>query len=108
MDIEIIHLLRVSGQLDALTSADYEQRLNQLIAAGARRLILDLGALTYISSAGLRALLATSRSLMAQNGAAVYVNLQPNVREVFEMTGLLGVLTVCDSLSEAFARVQGA
>lgn len=111
MDIEItlqddVHVLKVSGQLDALSGADYEQRLNRLVAEGARRLVVDFGPLVYISSAGLRALLNTSKPLLAQGGALVYANLQPSVREVFEMTGLLSLFNVCDSLPEAIALVQ--
>lgn len=111
MDINItlqddIHVLKVSGQLDALSGADYEQRLNHLVAEGARRLILDFGPLVYISSAGLRALLNTSKPLLAQGGILVYIHLQPSVREVFEMTGLLSLFKVCDSLPEAIALVQ--
>lgn len=111
MDIEItfqgdLHVLKVSGQLDALSSADYEQRLNRLVAEGARQLVVDFGPLVYISSAGLRALLNTSKPLLAQGGALVYVNLQPGLREVFEMTGLLSLFRVCDSLPEAIAAVQ--
>lgn len=111
MDIEItfqgdLRVLKVSGQLDALSSADYEQSLNRLVAEGARQLVVDFGPLVYISSAGLRALLNTSKPLLAQGGALVYVNLQPGVREVFEMTGLLSLFRVCDSLPEAIAAVQ--
>jgi anti-anti-sigma factor len=111
MDIEItfqddIHVLKVSGQLDALSGADYEQRLNRLVAEGARQLVVDFGPLVYISSAGLRALLNTSKPLMAQGGALVYTNLQPSVREVFEMTGLLSLFRVCDSLARGDRPVQ--
>ncbi|WP_295409473.1 STAS domain-containing protein [uncultured Thiocystis sp.] len=111
MDIEVtfqenIHVLKVSGQLDALTAPDYEQRLNRVIAAGAQRLVVDFGALVYISSAGLRALLNTTKPLMAHGGSLIYVNLQPGVREIFEMTGLLSLFHVCDSMPEALAEIS--
>lgn len=67
---------------------------------------MDFGPLVYISSAGLRALLNTSKPLLAQGGVVAYANLQPGVREVFEMTGLLSLFMVCDSLPEALAMVQ--
>lgn len=113
MDIDVtlqdgIHVLKISGQLDALSGPDYEQRVNRLVAEGARRLVIDFEPLIYISSAGLRALLNTSKPLMTQGGALVYANLQPSVREVFEMTGLLSLFKVCDSLPEAIALVQAS
>ncbi|MBK5941124.1 STAS domain-containing protein [Halochromatium roseum] len=101
-----LHVLTISGQLDALSGPDYEQQINRLVAEGARRLVVDFGPLVYISSAGLRALLNTSKPLMAQGGVLVYANLQPSVREIFDMTGLLSLFQVCDSVAEAIALVQ--
>ncbi len=107
MDIQItqeqsISVVTVSGKLDALTAPEYEQSLGRLIHAGVEQIIVDFSGLLFISSAGLRALLNTGKPLQARQGKIVYAALQEPVREVFEMTGLLGLFDVADSLEQAF------
>lgn len=92
----------VAGKLDALTAPAYEQALDRLMADGANRVIVDFSALEFISSAGLRALLNTTKPMQERGGKLIYAALQGAVWEVFEMTGLLTVFEVCDSLEQAF------
>ncbi|EXJ15670.1 STAS domain-containing protein [Imhoffiella purpurea] len=110
MNIEItqqadISIVTVTGKLDALTAPEYERRLGRLIEEGAQRIVVDFGPLVYVSSAGLRALLNTTKPLQARGGRIVYANLQEPVREVFEMTALLTLFRVHDSLADALADV---
>ena len=100
------HVVSVTGKLDAVSAGDYEKVVSQLIAEDKTRLVVDFANLSYISSAGLRVLLSTAKQLKPKGGAVVFANLQDNVREVFEMTGLLSLFRVCDSLPEAIAAVQ--
>jgi anti-anti-sigma factor len=110
MDIQIttendVRIVRVNGKLDALSAARYEQVLNKAIAAGAERLVVDCQGLHYVSSAGLRALLNTAKPLMAAGGQIIFAALQPPVRAVFEMTNLLAIFTVRDTVASALAEL---
>lgn len=81
-----------SGKLDAQTSPEFEEQIKGLIA-DKTKLILDLADLAYVSSAGLRAILATYKS-MSKHGSMVIRNAVPDVMDVFEMTGFVDLLNI--------------
>ena len=58
------------------------------------RVTLDFAGLDYLSSAGLRVLVGAQKQVVAAGGAMRIVNLADDVREVFEITGLIDVLDV--------------
>ena len=82
----------VEGRLDTVTAPQLEEALKTSLD-GVTRLTLDFSRLVYVSSAGLRVLL-TAQKRMAQKGKMVVKNLQETVREVFEVTGFTGILTI--------------
>jgi stage II sporulation protein AA (anti-sigma F factor antagonist) len=85
-----------TGQLNAITAT-----LAGTFDTGALHLVLNLAGLDFISSAGLRVLLATSKKLSRQNGKLVLCELQPAVRKVLEISGLLTVFVVAATEEEA-------
>ncbi len=91
----------VTGPLNAVTAPAAEATLASTIDAGVARLILNLAGVDYISSAGLRVLVATSKKLSRQNGKLVLCELQPPVREIFEISGLLTMFPVAATEAEA-------
>lgn len=97
----------LSGRLDAQTATDAQRTLWELIDGGATRLVLDLGAVEYVSSAGLRILLTTAKKLSGPDRKLVLCALQPDVRKVFATSGLLGVFTVTDDAAAATALATG-
>ena len=76
--------LAVAGRLDTNTAPELEAAVK---LDGVAALVFDFAGLDYISSAGLRILLAAKKSLMASGGAMSVVNANPSVRNVFEITG---------------------
>lgn len=83
----------IEGCLDTLTSPDLEAKLMPALN-GVETLLIDLKDLAYISSAGLRVLVSAAQSMDAQNGEIRIVNANPDVRNIFKMTGLISVLGV--------------
>jgi anti-sigma B factor antagonist/stage II sporulation protein AA (anti-sigma F factor antagonist) len=75
-----------------------------------RPLVLDLGAVDYIASVGLRVLVLASRQVRAQGGTIVVAALQPLVREIFEISKFTLVFpcfaSVADALADLSARPQ--
>jgi anti-anti-sigma factor len=82
----------VSGRLDMTSAARLEHELETLHAHGDRRVVLDLSRLDYLSSAGLRAILTAAKRLRESEGTLILVGIAGPVKEVFEMSGLSGVL----------------
>ena len=76
--------LAVSGRLDTNTAPDLEAAVK---LEGVAALVFDFAGLEYISSAGLRILLAAKKSLMASGGEMSVVNANESVKSVFEITG---------------------
>lgn len=86
------HTIAIEGSVDTVTAPELEAAIAALPDT-LERLILDFAAVDYVSSAGLRVLLAADQRLSA-SGALVLRNVNPDVREVFEMTGFDELLTL--------------
>ena len=84
--------LKIEGRLDTMTAPELETAINGLIDE-TKDLTLDMNALEYISSAGLRVLLAAQKK-MNQIGTMKLVGVCDAVMEVFEMTGFADILTI--------------
>lgn len=82
----------LEGRLDTGTAPDLEKELNGSLDH-VEELYLDFGGLDYVSSAGLRVLLATQK-VMNRQGKMILQNVNDNIMEVFEMTGFVDILTI--------------
>ncbi len=83
----VTRILALSGRLDTDTSADVELTLQDLLAAGERNFLVDLTGIGYVSSAGLRVLLATAKQLEGGKGSLRLCGLNPSVKQVFDVAG---------------------
>ncbi|NCC51174.1 MAG: anti-sigma factor antagonist [Spartobacteria bacterium] len=95
-------LLTVSGRLDAMTSMDFNQACENLLDEGCENIVVDLGALDYISSAGLRSLLVAGKRISADGGNLLLSRLTGMAREVFDISGFSSVFSVYDTVEAAF------
>ena len=84
--------IEISGRLDTTTAPVLDKTVNDDLA-GTKDLILDLKALEYISSAGLRVILGAQKK-MHVIGTMKVTNVCEAVMEVFEMTGFADILTI--------------
>ena len=84
-------IIEVTGRLDTITAPALDKTINENLD-GIKSLILDFKSLEYVSSAGLRVLLATQKKLQ-QVGEMKLKNVCEEVMEVFEMTGFADILT---------------
>lgn len=90
-----------AGQINSANAVAIESELLGYVDQGERRCVLDLGGLDYISSAGLRVVLMLAKRLRQHAGQLVLCGLQPQIHEVFEISGFLSLLTVVDARSNA-------
>jgi anti-sigma B factor antagonist len=84
--------IMLEGRLDTLTSPVLDERLKKLDAAGS--ITLDCAALEYVSSAGLRVLLAAHKRAKAAGGVLRIINVGEAVAEILDMTGFSEILTI--------------
>lgn len=85
-------MIKLSGRLDTMTAPELEAELKSCLA-GITKLTFDFSELEYISSAGLRVLLSTQKTMNKQ-GSMVIKAANENVNEVFEVTGFSDILTL--------------
>lgn len=94
-------VLIVSGRMDAENAPQFEEKCKECIAEGWTTLVADMGGLAYISSIGLRSFLNVAKTLQGKGGALRLCGLKGLVKQVFEITGLLQVFSVYDSVESA-------
>lgn len=84
--------VKLEGRLDTMTAPELEKSLADSLD-GITELTFDMEGLEYISSAGLRVLLATQKTMNKQ-GEMKVAHVQEMVMEVFEVTGFNDILTI--------------
>ncbi len=85
--------LVLEGRLDTTTAPQLESELRPVLADGVENLTVDLKALDYVSSAGLRVLLSAQK-IMNKQGEMTVRNVNEAVMEVFEVTGFVDLLNI--------------
>ena len=91
----------LSGRLDAAGAPEMESSCRQRIDEGARRLLLDMGGVEYVSSAGLRSLLVLAKAIKTAGGTMVLCGLTDTVREVMTISGFHNILTLATDRAAA-------
>ena len=82
----------IAGRLDTTTAPQLEAEFKQSLG-GVEKLTLDFANLEYLSSAGLRVLLAAQKTMNKQ-GEMIIKNVNETINEIFEVTGFIDILTV--------------
>ena len=100
-----VTLITLVGDIDGSTAPGVQA---DVLAAAAPdiKMILEMTQVPYMSSAGLRVLLAVYRQMTAQNGQVVLVGLVEEIKDTMSVTGFLDFFTTADSLEEAFAVLK--
>lgn len=86
--------ISLSGQLDTLSSVDFEKEVTQIIQSPSLWVVLDCGELTYISSAGLRLLLTLQKGMKGKGGTLCLKKVMPEIMDIFRITGFTSILTI--------------
>jgi stage II sporulation protein AA (anti-sigma F factor antagonist) len=93
------------GRLDFGAAASFQSELEKALAGGPSGMIIDCGGLDYVSSAGLRVFLLVSRAAKRAGVALAICNLNPPVKEVFDVSGFSQIITVCADRAAAVTKM---
>jgi stage II sporulation protein AA (anti-sigma F factor antagonist) len=102
-DICIVH---IKGRLDTASSAGVEKEISAHIAGGRRRMLLDFSDLHYVSSIGLRTVLVAAKRMNAEGGKLSLCSLNPQVAEVFSISGFASILDIHPTPESAEAKLR--
>jgi len=87
-------ILKVTGRLDANSCGNLDSHLSKLIENNAQRILVDIGSVDYISSAGLRVFISNAKKLKLSGGKISLCSIQPHVMEVFDMSGFSSIFDI--------------
>jgi len=93
-----------SGRLDGLTVDAFEHQTQSWIDQEKTFVIIDFKNLSYISSAGLRALLILAKSLQQHKARFALCSLSPQIREIFEISGFDQIIAIHEDCESALAK----
>lgn len=96
-----VEVITVSGRVDSSTAPEFERVLKETLEAGRHQIVLDLEKVDYMSSAGLRALVAALKTARRHSGDVRLANPSNRVSEVLQLAGLTSLFEVYPSQVEA-------
>jgi anti-sigma B factor antagonist len=94
----------VEGDIDGKTAPQVQAELLGALQAGSR-LLVDMGGVGYLSSAGLRMLLLLYRQVASKKGRVVLVGVSEEIRDTMSMTGFINFFTLADSREAGLAAL---
>jgi anti-anti-sigma factor len=89
-----VTVVAVEGRIDAATAPEFDSACAPLLEGGARDVVLDCGRLEYLSSAGLRSVLALGKVLRERGGGLKLANLAGMAKQILELSGFLSLFPV--------------
>jgi stage II sporulation protein AA (anti-sigma F factor antagonist) len=93
-------VVRFDGRLDTTTASDAMAQFDVLVDDGRELIVADFTSVDFVSSAGLRVLLATAKNI-GSSGSLRLFGLNPAVREVFDVSGFSTILAIFDDEASA-------
>ena len=97
-------VVRPAGRIDTAAAPALEQELNRIINEGTRKIVLDFSGVPYISSGGLRVLLATAKKLRLDGDSFALCSLNPDVARILTLAGFTTIFSIFPTEAEARAR----
>jgi anti-anti-sigma factor len=98
-------VVSVKGRLDAQTAGEFMKNMAEPIERVEKHLIVDFDALEYISSAGLRVVLATAKKLETKKAKVLIVGLKDTVAAVFKISGFHMLFKIFDTVEAALEQI---
>jgi anti-sigma B factor antagonist len=98
---DTVLVVEIAGQLDTQSSGEASDRLSEIVDNGHKKVLLNLEQLSFISSAGMRVILRTSRSLEEQAGKLKVCGASGLVTEVFTVAGFNILLNLSENEASA-------
>lgn len=96
-----IIIIEAPHRLDGSTSPAFGKFMLDLVEAGAHRVVLDFSAVTYLGSAGLRALMIAGQALATRKGRVILMACHPSICEVLRICGLREDFPQVESIEDA-------
>src|SRR5690242_20012877 len=100
------YVISLAGEVDLYTAPEFKQQLLEVIAQGAKEVIVDLSSTTFIDSTTLGVLVGGVKRLRPNDGRLSLVCSDRNITKIFEITGLDRVFTIYPTRVEAVEQLN--
>lgn len=87
-------LVTLDGRVDSTNADQFQRDITPLMDGDKPDIDIDCAGMTYTSSQGLRVFLLLQKSVMSRNGKMVLRDMNPRVKEVFDITGFSNIITI--------------
>lgn len=98
-------IAKADGRIDSSNSREFHSELEAVIADSDTAVVLDFEDVAYISSAGMRVILLTAKSLQQSGTEFVLCSMDDSIREVFKISGFDKIIAIHNSQAEALSAV---
>ena len=99
--VESFTVVRVTGRLDAISAPELDAQTASWLEENLLNVVLDMSGVEYISSAGLRSILAAAKQLKAKGGVLRFCGLTGMVAEVFTVSGFASLFEIFETCDQA-------
>jgi stage II sporulation protein AA (anti-sigma F factor antagonist) len=97
-------LVRTDGDFDLVGAEEFRTEADRALDMfPARHMILDLTRLTFMDSSGLGVILGRLRKIQARRGTMVLAGMNPSVRRVLELSGIMPLIEICATVKQGWA-----
>jgi anti-sigma B factor antagonist len=100
-----VAVVEVSGDIDSKTAPEFERSAKAAMDMS-KKIAIDLTAVEFMSSAGLRVLLMVYRNIKAQSGKVVLVGVSEDIQDVMSTTGFINFFTIVEKLDEGISTLN--
>lgn len=97
---EVSHVITLIGSLDSNTYTELDKQVEKLLAESPKSVVFDMEQLDYISSAGVRIIFKTQKGMKELGGKLGFINLQPQIKKVFDIINALPSMRIFSSVKE--------
>lgn len=99
-------IAKADGRIDSSNSREFHSELEAVVAASDAALVIDFEGVEYISSAGMRVILLTAKSLQKTGIKFALCSMNDSIREVFKISGFDKIIEIHHSQAEALSAVS--
>ena len=96
-----VYSIELTGSLDSETYQQLEGEIDEINNDKIRALVLDMKGVDYIRSAGIRVVISTEKDLRKKQAAFAMINLQPQIKKIFDVMKILPIFNIFDDMAEA-------
>lgn len=98
---DYVYVVELKGSIDTDTYEKLEEELSGIVNDKTRAVVFDMEKVEYISSIGIKVVIDAKKALEGQNSSFAMINLQPQIKKIFEMLKILPMFDIFDDMPEA-------